>query len=270
MTGLEGADLQRWSEDVARDPASMSFLPLAQAYRRQGRRSAALSLCLRGLEQHPAHVDAHALLALLYLESGDRQLACDEWSTVLRLEPENFDAHRGLGFVALERDDLAEARRHLERAAELRPDDPSVRGALDLLTYREESAGPGRPAARRDPARVFEPLASDAAFGGALILDAQGLVQAGSLVEGGPSRGEALGAKLSPVVEEVVRTVSVLGLGRWAGLQLEADQLSLGIAPVSADRLVLVAGSPDGPAGWLRHATAQAVELARGYVGEAT
>ena len=101
MADPDVAELQRWSEEVARDPASMSFLPLARAYRRQGRRDAALSLCLRGLAQHPTHVGAHALLAVLYLESGDRELACDEWSTVLRLDPHNFEAHRGLGFVAL-------------------------------------------------------------------------------------------------------------------------------------------------------------------------
>ena len=42
--------MQRWSEEVARDPRSLAFLPLARAYRKQGLRDASLQLCLRGLE----------------------------------------------------------------------------------------------------------------------------------------------------------------------------------------------------------------------------
>src|SRR5262245_45988831 len=107
------ADLQRWSEDVARDPASLAFVPLDRAYRKQGRRDAALKLCLRGLLHHPSNVDAHALLALLYFESGHRAQAYDEWATVLRFDPEHFEALRGLGFYHLEQGDDAAALRSL-------------------------------------------------------------------------------------------------------------------------------------------------------------
>src|SRR4051812_2452570 len=110
------ADLQRWSEEVARDPASLAFIPLTKAYRRMGRRDAALRICLRGLERHPTHVEGHGLLALLYLDAGDRGRAADEWGMVLRLEPDNFEALRGMGFHYLEQHDLNNARRHLIHA----------------------------------------------------------------------------------------------------------------------------------------------------------
>lgn len=145
------ADLQRWSEEVARDPASLAFLPLARAYRRQGRQDAALRLCLQGLRAHPSHVDAHALLAVLHLDRGDRMRAADEWSTVLRLDTSNFDALRGLGFCYLEEGGLSQARHHLERAALVRPGDAAVREALRLIRERidvaAERAGfaPARP-----------------------------------------------------------------------------------------------------------------------------
>ena len=131
------ADLHRWSEELARNPASLAFLPLARAYRRLGRRDLALQLCLRGLEQHPTHVEAHTLLALLYFEAGERAKAADEWATVLRLKPGNFEALRGMGFRHLEQGDITRARQHLERAALIRPDDATVQEALRLIRQRE-------------------------------------------------------------------------------------------------------------------------------------
>lgn len=135
------ADLQRWSEELARNPASLAFLPLARAYRRLGRRDLATRLCLRGLEAHPANVEAHALLALLYLEAGDRARAADEWSIVLRLKPGNFEALRGMGFRYLEQNDIPRARQHLERAALIRPGDTAVQEALRLLRQRQVAMG---------------------------------------------------------------------------------------------------------------------------------
>lgn len=151
MKGPAPADLQRWSEELARNPASLAFLPLARAYRRIGRRDAAKSLTVRGLEAHPGNVEAHALLALLYLEEGDRARAADEWSIVLRLKPGNFEALRGMGFRYLEQNDIPRARQHLERAALIRPDDTAVREALRLLRQREAAARPERGAPRAAP-----------------------------------------------------------------------------------------------------------------------
>lgn len=157
------ADLHRWSEELARNPASLAFLPLARAYRRLGRRDLALQLSLRGLEHHPTHVEAHALLALLYFEAGDRSRAADEWATVLRLKPGNFEALRGMGFRYLEQNDVARARQHLERAALIRPDDTTVHEALRLIRHRETAGARTRPdaamlgTARPQPAAVGAP-----------------------------------------------------------------------------------------------------------------
>jgi predicted regulator of Ras-like GTPase activity (Roadblock/LC7/MglB family) len=137
------ADMQRWSEEVARDPRSLAFLPLARAYRKQGLRDASLQLCLRGLEAHPNHIEGHGLLAMLYLDAGDHQKAADEWSMVLRVDADNFEALRGMGFCFLEQDRLSRARQMLERAALLRPADPTVQEALRVLGTRQEIAEKG-------------------------------------------------------------------------------------------------------------------------------
>ncbi len=316
------ADLQRWSAEVARDPASPAFVPLARAYRRQGRREAALRLCVRGLEHNPAHVEGHLLLALLYLDAGDRDRACDEWGIVLRLEPDSFEAHRGMGFFYLERGDYPLARRHLERAAAGRPGDPAVREALSML--REKGVGaaepaappqaPGRPqptaASRdgemagngaraaaaspasaanvapsrspaiaqaavaapppaqkvtRDPSRHFEPMLADPPFIGAMIIDRNGLVLAGTTREG--SGVEALGAVLAAAIDESVRAAKHLALGSWRSILLEAAEAVVHMSPLTVELALLMAVKREAPTGWVLRSAARAQGLARAFLG---
>lgn len=274
---VRSTDMRRWSEEVARDPGSPAFVPLADAYRRQGRREAALRVCLRGLERNPDHVEAHGLLARLHLEAGDRSSAADEWGVVLRLAPDSFEANRGLGFYRLERGELDEARRHLERAARARPDDPTVRDALAVVEKRSRAgkatrgdaaadrgtaaireaaaaeAPPPEEAAkrrRRDPTRVFDELRGQTPFRGAVLVDRNGLTLAGALGEGVPS-AETIGALLGDAIEEAARAADVLDLGGWQGLSLEADRARVHVGALDGGHAVIMAAEADAPAGWV-------------------
>lgn len=287
------ADLRRWSNEVARDPGSLSFFPLAEFYRGHGQRDAALRLCLRGLERNPEHVGAHGLLARLYLESGDREKAFDEWGIVLRLDPENFEAHRGLGFCHLERGELARAREHLGRARAARPEDPLVREAWALVERRgaaqtaaaepgppeadgrasavasPEARKPGERALPRDPTRLFSVLQDEAPFRGALLVDAHGLVLAGSLAGDGGARSEALGAVLRGTIEEAGRASELLRLGQWRGLLLHAREAAIHIAPIAGGHVVVLAAAREAPTGWILRSAHRAGELAHRFL-EAT
>jgi tetratricopeptide (TPR) repeat protein len=270
MNAQNPAELRRWSEEVARDPGASSFLPLANAYRRQGRREAALRVCLRGLERQPTHVEAHALLAKLYLETGDRERAADEWATVLRLDTRNFDALRGLGFTYLERGDLPAAERHLRDARELRPADRTIAAAFDVLEERRTHAslarvpaGPRRPA---DPTHLFEELAEQAPYRGALVLDARGLTVAGRLVDQTAGRSELLGAGIGSVIEEAGRTAMHLGLGQWRGLLIETGEVAVHVSMVDAAHTVALIAGADAPAGWVIRTARRALEIADAFV----
>ncbi len=341
------ADLQRWSEEVARDATSLAFLPLARAYRRQGQRAAAKQLCLRGLEHYPTHAEAHSLLALLYLEDGERAKAADEWSMVLRMDPNHFDALRGIGFCYLEQDQLSLARQALERAALLRPQDAAVEEALKVLGTRQElhsggtrtnawsddlksartdregddiahsaavgvradssadtvadagayepwaespstvapeapvisappvMAAPTPPAVRpaqqplsSDPSEIFAALMTGGPLLGVLLLDGQGLVMAGSLGDGSAGSAELLGATLGPAISEAARTVSLLSLGGWRGMLLEAGTAVLHVSPVRDDAVVLLAARRNAPTGWVLRTAGQASEIAVRYLEE--
>lgn len=264
------ADVQSWSEAVARDPGSPAFVPLARTYRRQGRRDAALRVCLRGLENNPAHVEGHTVLALLYLEAGDRERARDEWATALRLDPGNFDGHRGIGFLDLEAGAFADARIHLERANAARPEDLPVQDALRLARERDtaQQPAPAPTESGRDPRQVFASLSGDTPYLGALLLDAQGLVLAGDL-EGEAGRAEMLGAVLGGALTEARRASKHLGIGDWGGLLLESDQVMVHVTPLAEDTAVLLLARKGAPAGWVLRMARRAAALARTFLEQA-
>jgi tetratricopeptide (TPR) repeat protein len=264
------ADLQRWSAEVARDPAAPAFLPLAQAYRRQGRAEAALQLCIRALARDPAHLEGHALLAQLYLEAGDEERAGDEWSIVLRLDPDHFEAHRGLGFYWLERGRTGEARRHLEWAAAQRPQDAAVRGALALLEEGVTPAAPpaapatAAPSAAVPPAgQAFGPLLEEPGCLGVLVLDREGLIRGGGLREGAAGQVETLAALVGGVLADASRLLDGLGSGACRGLVVETSSAVLQLLLLGDDLLLLLLGGPEVSPGEVSGWARRAAELGR-------
>ena len=152
--------LRQWSEEVAADPGSPAFLPLAEHYREAGRVDTALRLVVRGLERHPNDVEAHHLLGLLYLDGGDEVKAFDEWDIALALAPEHHGARRQIAFLCHARGDVEAAERHLEKALEGDFEDREVRRLLEeIYTARREARPPRRRPASID-GRAASPVAS--------------------------------------------------------------------------------------------------------------
>jgi tetratricopeptide (TPR) repeat protein len=249
-------DLQRWCEEVARDPAAPAFLQLAQSYRRRGQNEAAIQLCVRALARNSAHLEGHLLLAQLYLELGEHERAGDEWSIVLRLDPGNFEAHRGLGFYGLERRQHLDAERHLQEAARQRPTDTSVLGALALLA-EGEGGGTSPPA----PGQIFAPLLADTTCIGVVILDSRGLVLAGGLRRDFQGSAEKLAALLGGVLAEASRALGPAGIGVCRGVLLETEEAMLHLAPLGEGHSISILVEPGTPIGWISRLAGDAAAL---------
>jgi len=56
-------EIRQWSEELARDPASLVFLQLAEALRRQGQTDVALKIAMRGMERLISHRRGRARVA---------------------------------------------------------------------------------------------------------------------------------------------------------------------------------------------------------------
>jgi tetratricopeptide (TPR) repeat protein len=243
-------EIRRLSDALASDPASLVFIPLADALRRSGQPDVALRIALRGLERHPYNADAHDIAARVHVDLGEREQAKDEWEMALHLSAGHVGALRGLGFLAYQRGDLPSAERYLRDALDRAPQDAGIRTALERLraTHPADASGngAGEAAAPRSAYPVAEPL-------GELLIDDAGLVLAGSLRDArGSDVSASVGAELSGVRSEAARALARLGLGAWRGLTIEATRASIGLAPAPNDALTLVAAAPATAAGLFR------------------
>lgn len=242
--GIDGAQVRRWQEEVARDPASAAFLPLADLYRREGRLDVAMRLCQRGLERHPEHVEAHVLLGRILRELGELERAIDEFDIALHLDPEHHAARRAIGYLCLERRDWAGAVRHLEISASANPRDDRVASALALARRHLESAAPV-PVSPDPPAALSDLLhrfARESRVRFAMLMEPNGriLLQQGFTDELDLASFASLGAGVQSVSRALAR---MLGEPHFAQLvQGEGErQLLIGTMPAGGSELILVA-----------------------------
>ena len=125
--------IRRYEDRLAKDPTSLAFAPLADAYRKTGRSRDAIQLCRRGLERFPQYVTARLILAKALLDDGDADGAMSEVRIILETSPHEAQAHRLAGDLYRRAGALADAVAHLEHAVRLDPGDRESRALLDVL-----------------------------------------------------------------------------------------------------------------------------------------
>ena len=139
--------IRRHEERLARDPASLAFAPLADAYRKAGRTREAINLCREGLGRFPHYTTARLVLAKAHLDDGNPDAALAELGLVLQASPEDVQAHRLTAEIHRKAGRLAEARRHLEQVVRLDAGDREARLLLDTLAA-DGRTGEGSPLGR--------------------------------------------------------------------------------------------------------------------------
>jgi predicted regulator of Ras-like GTPase activity (Roadblock/LC7/MglB family) len=253
-------DVERWSNELARNPSSLVFLQLAEALRRAGQLEVARKVVTRGLERHPHNPDAHDQLARIHADAGDLQAAFDEWDMVLHMSPGHVGAIKGMAFVRFQQGRHAEAEQLLlqaQSASDQRDGDvaaaiATVRRSSSMATIRMATAE-----LSADPRFLFvDVLESDQT---AIMLDKDGLVLAGSyLSPDGHDVAEDVGATLSGVPAEAKRACKHLNLGEWRSISFETEAAIVTLAPapagggLAAGGLMVVAASATTPLGNLR------------------
>ena len=246
-------EIRQWSEELARDPASLVFLQLGEALRRQGQTDVALKVAMRGMERHPSSVDAHDLMARIAVDRREFERAISEWETVLRVAPEHLGAMKGLGYVSFQQGRLDDAERYLSGAAAQGAGD-DVTAALDTVRRSSVDVVAAAPDASvpTDSQWLFADLLVEEQQT-ALLLDTNGYVLGGLYLDpDGKDLAQEIGAQLSGISDEVVRSMRHLDIGDWRSIVFETEAAVVAMAPAPHASLLVVAASRATPLGLLR------------------
>jgi len=246
-------EIRQWSEELARDPASLVFLQLGEALRRQGQTDVALKIAMRGMERHPSNADAHDLMARIAVDRREFDRAISEWETVLRVKPEHLGALKGLGYVSFQQGRLDDAQRYLSGAAAQGAGN-DVTAALDTVRRSsvETVAAVPEPTTATDSQMLFADLLVEEQQT-ALLLDTNGYVLGGLYLDpDGKDLAQEIGAQLSGISDEVVRAMRHLDVGEWRSIVFETEAAVVAMAPAPQASLLVVAGSRATQLGLLR------------------
>lgn len=282
--------------ELAENPASLVFVPLGEALRQRGQLDAALKVALAGTARYPTLPEATDLAARIHADRGELDRAFDAWQETLAAAPEHGGAHKGLGFLYFRAGDPAMARRHLEAASRLLPDDRGVRAALARLApapapaSEPAAAPPLQDAPAAAPQRLgthamrfsFDevPVSADAADAtdadvfaglegsadGLLLVDVHGLRLGGGLVAAGTDVADEVAAQLAGVSREASRAARLLELGDWESLAVECPGRNFHLSAPTAETVLLAARDAGTPAGRLALVAERATRAARRWL----
>ena len=93
----QAAAIRRHEERLAKDPASLAFAPLADAYRKVGRAQEAIRLCREGIDRFPHYTTARLILAKALLDEGLVDEAGAALEAIVSAGARDAEAHRLLG-----------------------------------------------------------------------------------------------------------------------------------------------------------------------------
>ena len=147
----EPDEISRYRQIMAREPTSLIFAALAEAYRKRSLLRQAIEVCRRGLRAHPNFLSGRVALARAYAEAGQADLARKELEKVVSSAPDNLAAQRLLAEIYRENHDLDQLEKTLHRILAL---DASDEKARQGLTWIEQQRRGELPAVEPDPAPV--------------------------------------------------------------------------------------------------------------------
>jgi len=268
---------------LADEPSSLAFLELGEALRRRGQLEAACKIVRGGLSRYPDLADAHDLLGRILGDQGDLEGAFDAWAEALRFDPMRSGALKGIGFLYFRAGDVHAALEHLQRAAEIDPDDESIAQALARVRAAARGTPVGPPEQAEDtfaPAATPAPSVEKATAAtslfpgpedgdqGVMLVDGNGLRLSGNLRS--PTNedvGDRVAAELAGVSREASRTTKLLGLGAWEAIAVESPEGNLFLVAPTPNTVLLTMRGPSLPMARLGLIAERAARDARAWLG---
>jgi tetratricopeptide (TPR) repeat protein len=269
-------DIRTLTARVAEEPSSLAFLELGEALRRRGQLEAAYKVARGGMARYPGLADAHDLLARILGDQGDLAGAFDAWAEALRFDPMRLGALKGIAFLYFRAGDVTAALEHLRRAAEVDPDDDSIRQAIDRVrqsrpapgaTPASETTGPLTPVSAPGPESAADSLRASYEGQGSMLVDGKGLRLHGTLRSPANEEvGDRVAAELAGVSKEAARASKLLGLGNWQAIAVEAPEGNLYMLAPTPNTILLTVRDSSVPMARLGMVAERAAREAREWL----
>lgn len=151
-------EIEKLGERWRKNPKSLVFVPLADAYRKGGMLEEAIEVCNEGLKYHPNNAGAHVVLAKCYYDTNKPALARNEYEEAINLDPQNIVAIMGLANIYREREMNELAAEHYRRVLDI---DPSNDEAERILAKLEPKIKKIQPPPKPEPKKEAKPKKSD-------------------------------------------------------------------------------------------------------------
>ena len=281
-------DIRSLTARLAEEPDSLAFLELGETLRRRGQLDAAYKVTRGGLGRYPTLADAHDLMARILGDQGDLAGAFDAWVEALRFDPMRIGALKGIAFLYFRAGDVNAALEHLQRAADIDPDDRSITQAIARVrgvtaqpatsvpagtaAPEENGRGPSTAApteaAAKVPAPPVEVPSLQSVDQGLMLVDGNGLRLTGSLRSpDNEDVADRVAAELAGVSKEASRTSRLLGLGAWQAIAVELPDGNLFLVAPTSDTVLLAARDSSLPMARLGLIAERAAKEAREWLG---
>jgi predicted regulator of Ras-like GTPase activity (Roadblock/LC7/MglB family) len=244
---------------LSRNPDSLVFAALSDAYRKKGELAKAFHVCGRGLKLHPHYGPGHLVMARINMERG----MYSEAERELALAVESDGTTRGtellLAQILIRKDQIREAGKILEKLKITDPENPVV---AELRRAEKEKTEPDRPefdvmtAQERwriekvvDLKDSVSYLKSLPGVSGALMVGENGLVVESKLTS--LLKEELVGAVATSITARVKEGMSGIGFGDYEQVLIEAGNLALWLIRFE-DQACVLCCTPDVALGALK------------------
>jgi len=129
-------EIEEYSRRLARDPHSLVFAQLADAYRRHNMLDEAVETCLQGLHIHPDYVSARLVLGRAYRQKNMFAEAKAELLKVLEVNPDHVLVRNLLAEIYLEESEYVQAKEEYEKVLSIDPENATAREGLAEVNTR--------------------------------------------------------------------------------------------------------------------------------------
>jgi len=134
-------EIRRCEEQYERNPESLVFARLADAYRKAGEFDLALKVIADGISRHPDYASGHIVLGRCHRDLDSSAEAVAAFEKVAQLDPANLVAVRSLAELSREQGDQASARAWYTQLSQLDPTNDETSRILASLGGPIEAPG---------------------------------------------------------------------------------------------------------------------------------